>query len=202
MSASCPPHLRVERMPLTIASVLPPSWPAPSQSQPRIATLLTLNFKASGELLHVGNTHWDDQGVRAREHSGRMLREILPAVARKVEQKYAYGDGETLFGGVVLIGDLSASSTASLRSLNKVSTLTALHAPSQTLLPRSEATSRSSTRPRSRPPFQGPSSTTRSTCCRFGPRRPRRRSRAPSSGRRTCRSARGTRTRASCAIRG
>lgn len=36
-----------------------------------------------------------------------MLRTILPDVARKVEKKKDIGDGETLVGAVLLIGDLS-----------------------------------------------------------------------------------------------
>jgi hypothetical protein len=57
----------------------------------------------------VANTHWDDQGVQARAESGRLLRARLPAWAAEVERKEGWGEGKTLRGAVVLVGDLSTA---------------------------------------------------------------------------------------------
>jgi hypothetical protein len=81
--------------------------PAISQSQTRIATILTLLDEQSTSIVHVANTHWDDQGRKARHESGKLLRQIVPEAARKAEHKLGKGDGKKLAGVVLLMGDLS-----------------------------------------------------------------------------------------------
>ncbi|CED83890.1 Endonuclease/exonuclease/phosphatase [Phaffia rhodozyma] len=81
------------------------SWDA---SQTRIVTLVTLEDKQSSAILHLGNTHWDDQGVTAREMSGRLLRTLLPDYAKQVEKQLGLGDGKNLVGNVLLMGDLNS----------------------------------------------------------------------------------------------
>ena len=68
---------------------------------------MTLLDHQSSSLIHVANTHWDDQGLVAREESGKLLRRILPETARKAEAKLGRGDGKKLAGVVLLMGDLS-----------------------------------------------------------------------------------------------
>lgn len=84
-----------------------PSFLSPWQSQPRIATLLTLLDHTSKSLIHIANTHWDDRGLVARHESGKLLRRIVPSTARKVEKELERGDGKKLEGVVLLMGDLS-----------------------------------------------------------------------------------------------
>lgn len=86
-----------------------------NQSQTRIVTLLTLSDSwSAGSLIHIANTHWDDQGVIARHESGKMLRRIVPEYARGIEADYYnWGNQDdsreerSLAGLVVLLGDLS-----------------------------------------------------------------------------------------------
>jgi endonuclease/exonuclease/phosphatase family metal-dependent hydrolase len=51
---------------------------------PRIVTWVQLRDSVSGKLLFVFNTHFDHQGVQARENSARLLRAKLSEIARTV----------------------------------------------------------------------------------------------------------------------
>lgn len=76
------------------------------QDQTRIATLLTLRAKVSGEMIHVVNTHYDHIGVRARAESSLLIRERVYQWVKKQEGA-AFGRTSA---AVILMGDFSASS--------------------------------------------------------------------------------------------
>ena len=63
---------------------------------------MSLRSIESGELVHVVNTHYDDQGVKARAQSSLMLRHHVLSWSTKVEE-----DERMKSGPVILLGDFS-----------------------------------------------------------------------------------------------
>ncbi|ORY22513.1 Endonuclease/exonuclease/phosphatase [Naematelia encephala] len=78
----------------------------------RIATLVTLRYKDGGELVHVVNTHYDDQGVRARAESSLIIRDHAHRWASQVdaEEQKRSTSTSTMRGNspVVLLGDFNS----------------------------------------------------------------------------------------------
>jgi len=62
---------------------------------PRIASWLRLQDRQSGARLLVMNTHWDHRGVKARQESGRLMREWLISNAQSDERIVLIGDFNT-----------------------------------------------------------------------------------------------------------
>ena len=91
--------------------------PPQSKSQTRIATFLTLRDRrarhsgrqrGNRDLIHLVNTHYDDQGKKSRGKASLLIREFMRGW---VEMNERQGDGEEE-GLVVWMGDFSEWQTA------------------------------------------------------------------------------------------
>lgn len=74
------------------------------QGQTRIATLLSLQDRNDGHLVHAVCTHYDDRGVKARAHSSLLIRQKVWEFVDQAEANYK---DESRRAPVLLFGDFS-----------------------------------------------------------------------------------------------
>lgn len=79
----------------------------PPQSQTRIVTLATLKHRATSDLLHVGNTHYDDKGTTARAESSLLIRQMMREWVSSMVKKSGVDASKADKAAVVLLGDFS-----------------------------------------------------------------------------------------------
>ena len=79
------------------------------QGQTRIVTLATLQHRSTAELLHVGNTHYDDRGRTSRAEASKLIRTLMYDWTDQMAAKPGVDANKAGHAPVVLLGDFSKS---------------------------------------------------------------------------------------------
>jgi endonuclease/exonuclease/phosphatase family metal-dependent hydrolase len=79
------------------------------QGQTRIVTMATLQHRSTSELLHVGNTHYDDRGRTSRAEASKLIRSLMYNWTEAMAVKSGIDADKAGHAPVVLLGDFSTS---------------------------------------------------------------------------------------------